>query len=432
MKNLKFLAVTLVIALSPLWVWTIMPFHPNDVTAAALVSIGELEFVGFPSEIGVTGEEVQLQGWLKFNQKEHTYAKSIRLWVTGHQGRIEPSYIAGPLYDGEKVPITAYLQGAPGEATLHADDLRCPRGSWTIQLAPATPTHTPTVTNTPTPTSTPTPTATPTHTATSTPTPTSTPTATSTSTSTPTSTATATATPTSTVTPTFTPTPVVKCYCCSPGGDLIYRVDASAFSGYTTTDADESPLIRITSPPAPVGWNQPDFVPDASWHPSSPVWSPFWAVSPWCPLPGGCSPEKGILPSGCNVMGLRDENDDPEAVNGTSHLIRQSFTFPPPGACMRVTSAVLEMWSDNKTEWWWQGASVSYDKQGNPDPVELFPSHVGRYGGNYVLAIHNSNDYMCPDDDSNCNPHGTACRICISWNVTETCFPIYLPMIFKP
>ena len=394
--------LTVAVALSLLWAWA----------ATAAASLGELEFVGFPSEIGVTGEEVQLEGWLKFNEEEHEYAINIRLWVTGHEGHIEPGFIAGPLYDGETVPITVYLEGVPGDATLYADDIRCPRGSWTIQLAQATPTSTPTVTDTPTPTSTSTPTPTPTNTATPTSTPTSTPTPTSTSTNTPTPTATATQTPTPTL------TPVVTCYCCSPG-DSIYRIDASLFSGYTTLSAEDSPLIRVTSPPAPVGWNQPDFVPDSSWQPSSEVGSPFWTAPPWAPLPGNCK-----------AIGLLDGNGDQEALNGTTHLHRRTLTLSPPGACMRVTGAVLEMWSDNKTEWWWQGTSISYNGQGGIGQIELFPAHVEPYGGTYILAIQNSNDYMCPDD-SNCNPHGTAWRLCISWNVAETCHHVYLPLILK-
>ena len=141
-------------------------------------SLGELEFVDFPSEITVTGEEVRLEGWLKFNEKEHDYSKNIRLWVAGHEGRIEPDFIAGPLYDGETVPITVYLDGVPGVATLHADDPRCPRGKWIIELVEATPTSTPTITptSTPAPTDTPTSTPTPTHTPTATATPTLTPT----------------------------------------------------------------------------------------------------------------------------------------------------------------------------------------------------------------------------------------------------------------
>ena len=167
MRN-KALAVTMVVVLGLLVAWTAM----------VSASLGELEFVGFPTEVAVTGEEVQLEGELKFNEKEYEYAVNIRLWVTGHEGRIEPNFIAGPLYDGETVPITVYLEGVPGATTLHADDLRCPYGTWPIQLTQATPTSTPspTATSTPAPTSTatPTPTSTPVDTATPTPTPTGT------------------------------------------------------------------------------------------------------------------------------------------------------------------------------------------------------------------------------------------------------------------
>jgi len=179
MSRNKLLMIIAVVALGSMWAWSAM----------VSASIGELEFVGFPSEIVVTGEEVQLEGWLKFNQEEHEYASNIRLWVAGHEGRIEPRFIAGPLYDGDMVAITVYLEGVAGVATLHADDPRCPRGSWTITLIAATPTSTPT--STPTATGTPTSTPTPTHT----PTPTSTPTHTPTSTATPTDTPTPTPTP---------------------------------------------------------------------------------------------------------------------------------------------------------------------------------------------------------------------------------------------
>jgi len=238
---------------------------------------------------------------------------------------------------------------------------------------------------------------------------------------TPTPTPTDTATPTPTpVMPTPTPTPasVVECYCCSPG-DSIYRVDASLFSGYITTSAHDSSLIRVTSPPAPLGWNQPDFVPDSPWRLGSEVWSHYWATPNWSPLPGDCRP-----------IGLRDENGNQEAWNGTTHLYRRTFTLSPPEPGMQVTQAVLEMWSDNKTEWWWQGTSISYGGEGYPGPVDLFPGHVEPYGGTYVLAIQNSNDYVC---DPNCNPQGTACRLCVTWASTGApVYQVYLPLILKP
>ena len=213
--------------------------------------------------------------------------------------------------------------------------------------------------------------------------------------------------------------PVVNCYVSAPG-DSVYRIDASLFSTYTTIDAAESPLIRMTSPPAPLGWNQPDFVPDSSWQPSSEVWWEWWGGPNWFPLP-----------EGSKSLGLLDENGEQEALNGTTYLYRRALTLSPPGGCMKVTGAVLEMWSDNKTEWWWQGTSVSYDGQGPFGQVELCPEHVEPHGGTYVLAIQNSNDYMCYDGDRNCNPHGTAWRLCVSWIPTESCHWFYLPLILK-
>jgi hypothetical protein len=278
----------------------------------------------------------------------------------------------------------------------------------------STPTHTPTPTDTPTPTPTPTDTPTPTNTPTPTPTPTNTPTFTPTPTNTPTR------TPTSTPTNTPTPTPVVSCYYSSPE-DSIYRVDPSDFSGYTTISAADSPLIRVSSPPAPSGWNQPSFVPDSSWQPGAEVWWQLWEDPHWTPLPPDSAP-----------IGLWTDGD-PEGLNGTTYLYRRALTLSPPRSCMQVVGASLEMWSDNKTEWWWQGASVMYNQQGYIGPIELFPAHVGLYGGDYLLAIQNSNDYVCPrEDDDDCNPHGTAWRLCVTWRVAGPCQPVYLPLVRKP
>ena len=95
---------------------------------------------------------------------------------------------------------------------------------------------------------------------------------------------------------------------------------------------------------------------------------------------------------------------------------------------MRVTQATLEMWSDNKTEWWWQGASISYDKQGYIGLLNLLPGHVGPDGGTYVLAIQNSNDYVSFDY----NPQGTACNLCVTWSfLGELSHHVYLPIVLK-
>jgi hypothetical protein len=213
-------------------------------------------------------------------------------------------------------------------------------------------------------------------------------------------------TPTDTPMPTLaptamrTPTPVVECYCCSPG-DSIYRIDASVFYGYETDSASESSLIRVTSPPAPLGWNQLDFVPDSSWQSASEVW---WALRD--------DPKWGLLPGDgeCRPIGLQDEDGNPEAQSGTTHLYRRTFMLSPPQPGMQVTQAVLEMWSDNKTEWLWNGTSVSYDREGYIGQLDLFPTHVESQGGTYVLAVQNSNDYVSPN-----NPQGTAYRLCVTW-----------------
>jgi hypothetical protein len=211
----------------------------------------------------------------------------------------------------------------------------------------------------------------------------------------------------------------------SSAGDSIYRIDASAFSGYSYVndcrDAAHAHLNRVTSPPAPLGWNQTDFVPDGSWQPASEVWSPWWADPNWSPLP-----------QGARSVGLLDEKGEQDALNGTTYLYRRTVDFSPPKPNMQVISATLEMWSDNKTEWFWQGDSVMYGREGTIGKVALFPHHVEPDGGTYVLAIQNSNDRMCGDDDRNCNPHGAAWSACVIWRVTGgPSHAIYFPFILK-
>jgi hypothetical protein len=94
---------------------------------------------------------------------------------------------------------------------------------------------------------------------------------------------------------------------------------------------------------------------------------------------------------------------------------------------MQVTQAVLEMWSDNKTEWWWGGVPISYDREGYIGQVDLFPDLVRPEGGIYVLAIQNSNDRVSHDY----NPQGTACRLCVTWAFPGEPSQVYLPLILK-
>ena len=295
-----------------------------------------------------------------------------------------------------------------------------------LDLSGEPPLPTPTHTTTPTPTSgtstvTPTCTPTPTDTPTLTPTPTNTPT---TPTPTPTDTPTPTPTPTNTPTrtPTPTPSPTTVCYCCSPG-DSIYRIDGSDFYGYKTKSASDSSLIHVPSPPAPWGWNQLYVDPASSWQTASKVWWNDWASPSWDSMPGDGK---------CRPIGLRDANGNQEARGGVTHLYRRIFTLSPPLPGMEVDRAVLEMWSDNKTEWWWGGGwgstAIQYDREGYIGQVDLFPRLIRPEGGTYVLAIQNSNDRVSLDN----NPQGTACQLCVTW-----AFPsvpghqVYLPLILK-
>ena len=151
------------------------------------------------------------------------------------------------------------------------------------------------------------------------------------------------------------------------------------------------------------------------------VWWDFWDAPGWQPLPAECRP-----------IGLRGEDvgrdGNQEALGGTTYLYRREFMLSPPIPGMRVTQAILEMWSDNKTEWWWGGTSVSYDREGHLGQVDLVPDLIRPDGGVYVLAIQNSNDRVSLDN----NPQGTACRLCVTWASSSVSGNyVYLPLILK-
>ncbi len=210
--------------------------------------------------------------------------------------------------------------------------------------------------------------------------------------------------------------PIVQEFCCC-AGDPIYHIDLSQFYGYHTRSASESALIRVTSPPAPVAWNLPSFLADASWQPGREVWWDAWRAPGW-----------GQQLAPCRPIGLVTDGEQ-QGQDGATHLYRHTFVLSPPESEGRMTSAVLEMWSDNKTEWWWQGRVIKSGREGYLGWVELLPGDVDPLGGTYVLAVQNSNDRTCP---GNCNAHATACRLRVTWS-----FPgakanaLYLPLIMR-
>jgi len=213
--------------------------------------------------------------------------------------------------------------------------------------------------------------------------------------------------------PTPTPTPVVICYC-SGSEDLIYAIDKGSFKGYTTRSASMSSLIHVTAPPAPADWNQAEFTAGDSWSHAAAVKWDEWDAPDW-----------GPLISGCSIVGLVGDGDRPKGASGETHLLRRTFFLTPPETHMRVAHAILEMWSDNKTAWWWQGELVADDREGYVGQVELYPVYVRAEGGAYVLAVQNSNDLLHFDH----NPHDTAYRMCVTWGYQNTAHTLSLPLI---
>lgn len=201
-------------------------------------------------------------------------------------------------------------------------------------------------------------------------------------------------------------------YCSTPGADtMIYRINGDQFQGYTCITgpilhANECPLIEVPTPPAPMDWNQVSFVPGAGWVPAAevsfPAWEEAFEVTPpgqsWLPRP----------PTGATILGLETAPGESLGVDEVTQLLVRTFTLTPPQPGLVVRSASLEMWSDNKTFWWWQGVPLTQGWQGR---VTLdITSHVAPEGGTYRLAIQNSNDRV-----AQVNPQGTAYCLRVTW-----------------
>jgi hypothetical protein len=204
---------------------------------------------------------------------------------------------------------------------------------------------------------------------------------------------------------------------------MLYRLSpTSRYRPYRGNIAALNDLIVAPEPPAPRGWNQPGFAPDGSWRqarllPIEPVWVTFFRPRP----------ENPPLPTG-RIIGIRSEGRT-EAVDGMTHLIRQTITLTPPGAYYRLASAQLVMWSDNKSAWWWEGRRLPVQGEGYVGSIELMPHLVGQQGGRYLLAVQTSNDYQSVGG----NPHGTAYVVRATWVSTDPTLPARasLPVVLK-
>jgi hypothetical protein len=214
------------------------------------------------------------------------------------------------------------------------------------------------------------------------------------------------AAPTETPRPLPTRQPGEVCYDSVPGNQMVYRITRDDFYGYTTDNAGDSALVGVTSPPAPAGWTLPGFVPDNAWVRGRHVWWEEWLDPRWKTF------------EGAQIVGLNDAGGRAEGVDGITHLIRHTFQLDPPQPNMRITSAILEQWSDNKTAWWWQGELMVDELEGNDRQDQMYPLYIDDEGGTYSLAIQNSNDRQYAE-----NPQGTAYRLCVIWVPLEGITP---------
>ncbi len=181
----------------------------------------------------------------------------------------------------------------------------------------------------------------------------------------------------------------------------VCRIDPYSHRACRSDYAHLSPLGPVPSPPAPQAWNQPGPNPTGSWRSAYAFWWPQWKASNW-----------GPLPAGADVIGWSSLKAGPEALDGATYLYRQTLNVSPPIPGMVVRSARLTMWSDNKSEWFWEGRSIAADRQGSVGFVELLPDGIDPLGGQYLLAVQCSNDTSCY---GGINPQGIAWSLRVEW-----------------
>ena len=123
------------------------------------------------------------------------------------------------------------------------------------------------------------------------------------------------------------------------------------------------------------------------------------------------------MPVGSSVIGLLTADGEPEGRSGTTHLYRRWFDLEAPAPGTYIVSATLEMWSDNRSEWWWQGKPLRGDVQNrqNRRTYVFGEGEISSEGGRYLLAIQNGNDYVCTAPPDTCNAHGTAFCLRVEW-----------------
>jgi len=194
---------------------------------------------------------------------------------------------------------------------------------------------------------------------------------------------------------------------------LIHAVDFEPYDPQECQSASECNLRIIGSPLTLERWNQPDYVMGFGWVGGDRVWSDDWDDPFWRPpFPGW-------------PIGFQDADG---RANGTTQLLRRVFDLVPPEAGMRIHTALLDMWSDNKSAWWWQGELIAHNRQGYVGQIDLAREHIAPSGGSYVLAVQNSNDFSCADSDY-CNPQGTMYRLTVTWRPARRL--AYLPVVAK-
>jgi hypothetical protein len=167
------------------------------------------------------------------------------------------------------------------------------------------------------------------------------------------------------------------------------------------------------------GWYQRGDVDDNVWQRGSTVWWPEWEQAIWRPGKVDCG----------EPVGLRDAAGNPLGKSDQIYLCRYEFDLQPPQPGMEVRRATLQMWSDNQSQWWFDGDPLCSGEQGHLADVAL-PALTGTSGGKHLIAARVDNDHTCLDNDY-CNPHGLIFELIVVWARPEHRRRISLPITIQ-
>ena len=152
----------------------------------------------------------------------------------------------------------------------------------------------------------------------------------------------------------------------------------------------------------------------------------YWLLSLCLIFVVSCIPSPTIVPDATVTREVARPVGQPVSPSPGQISATSGFGFKLFQEILRQKGLGENLFVSPLSIWMALSATYHYDRQGYVGEIALFPAYVRPEGGTYVLAIQNSNDFMGGE-----NPHGTACRLRVTWTLSRLTCCIHLPVILK-